>query len=667
MKKVFLKGPILTQSGYGHHARTVLRALRTREDLFDVYIKPITWGKTSWLWEDDEERRWIDSILEKTIKYINTCDNKPNFDISIQVTIPNEWEKLAPINIGVTAGIETTKVAPQWIEKSFLMDKILTISTHSKNVFASTVYDVANNNTGEKIEYKCQIPIDYVHYPVRKFDPTELNLNLSTDFNFLCVAQLSPRKNTEQLIRCFIEEFRDNEDVGLIIKANMAKNSLVDRINTVNGFKQLLNKYGERKCKVYLLHGFLTDNEMAALYTNPKIKALVSTTHGEGFGLPLFEAASYGLPVIATDWSGHLDFLYKPISYKSGKTKNKHMFSRISYTLQPIQKEAIWNGVIQEGSMWAFPEEGSIRMNLEEMYKDPGRFRKRSKELQKWICEEFTEEKQYEKICKLLAPEDFSNIKIEDIPKISLITSVFNAADYIEQLMEDVTSQTIFEEKCEWVILNANKQEDNIEEEVILKYVDKYPNNIVYKRLKEDPGVYAVWNQAIKMSTGEFVTNVNCDDRRAPYGLEAQAKLLVDSPDVSLVYNDSYVVHEPNKTFDQIKPNCQRYNFEQFSEEAMLRGNLPHNNPMWRKNLHEKHGYFDEHYRSASDWEFWLKCTFAGERFKKHNSVLGVYYFNPTGVSTNPENNSWKHEEEKEIFMKYRKKAQEKKNLEIIL
>ena len=112
MKKVFLKGPFLTQSGYGHHARTVLRALKSRQDLFDIYLHPITWGNTSWTWEDTEERRWIDAILEKTIAFTSQSEGKPEYDISVQVTIPNEWEKLAPINIGVTAGIESNRIQP---------------------------------------------------------------------------------------------------------------------------------------------------------------------------------------------------------------------------------------------------------------------------------------------------------------------------------------------------------------------------------------------------------------------------------------------------------------------------------------------------------------------------------------------------------------------------
>jgi glycosyltransferase involved in cell wall biosynthesis len=398
MKKVFLRGPILTQSGYGHHARTVLRALTSRKDLFDIYVQPISWGSTSWIWKDDEERKYIDDLLKKTISYMSTGGK---FDISLQVTIPNEWEKIAPINIGVTAGIETTKVSPQWIEKSYLMDKIITISSHSKWSYENTKYDGANEK-GERTIIKAKGPIEYVSYPVRRFEPEDIDFSLQTDFNFLTVAQLSPRKNINQLVKCFVEKFKDDADVGLIIKANTAKNSLIDKRHTVSAFKRALEQHNDRKCKIYLLHGYLSDEEMAGLYSHPKVKCYVTATHGEGFGLPIFEAAYYGLPVVATDWSGHLDFLYKPVKQKNGKIKKKHMFSRISYTLGPVQKQAVWDGILIKESQWAYPEEGSIKMNLEEVHKDYGRFHKRAKDLQKWICKEFNEEKMTKEFIKFL-------------------------------------------------------------------------------------------------------------------------------------------------------------------------------------------------------------------------------------------------------------------------
>ena len=115
--------------------------------------------------------------------------------MSAQVTIPNEWEKLAPINIGVTAGMETTKVSPQWVEKSMVVDKIITISEHSKNIYANTSYEAKNEATGEIInDFRCQTPIEVVHYPVRDFEPADIDLALEHDFNFLTVAQISPRK-----------------------------------------------------------------------------------------------------------------------------------------------------------------------------------------------------------------------------------------------------------------------------------------------------------------------------------------------------------------------------------------------------------------------------------------------------------------------------------------
>ena len=100
-KSILIKGPILTRSGYGEQTRFLLRALKSREDLFDLYIQPLSWGQTSWLFESDNERQWIDNCVEKTIAHLHHNNNNNNalFDASVQVTIPNEWSKIAPINI----------------------------------------------------------------------------------------------------------------------------------------------------------------------------------------------------------------------------------------------------------------------------------------------------------------------------------------------------------------------------------------------------------------------------------------------------------------------------------------------------------------------------------------------------------------------------------------
>ena len=399
-KKILLKAPILTRSGYGEHSRFVLRALLSKENLFDVYIQPINWGTTSWINEDNEERKWIDSKIEQTIAFIQQGGR---FDISIQVSIPNEWENIAPVNIGVTAGIETTKVAPLWLQKgNEVVNKIVTISKHSVNSYKNTVAIAQNNTTGEKYDYKLTTPIDFVSYPVKNYDNLpDIDLQLSTDFNFLSVAQFGPRKNLHNTIKWFIEEFHD-ENIGLVLKTNMAKNCLMDREIVLNNIRNFLKQFPNRSCKIYLLHGDMTDEEMHSLYRHEKISAFLALPHGEGFGLPIFEAAYSGIPVVATGWSGHLDFL----TDKDGK---EHFYN-VSFDLQPVQNEVVWENVLIAESMWAYPREQSAKQKMRQCYEDitnntENTFATNACEYAVQLCDRFSADKMYADFCDSIIPE----------------------------------------------------------------------------------------------------------------------------------------------------------------------------------------------------------------------------------------------------------------------
>jgi len=385
----------LSQSGYGEHARFVLRALKTREDIFDIYFENLNWGQTSWMWEDTPERQWLDFLLMKTI---NHTQNQGTFDLSLQVTIPNEWKKLAPVNIGCTAGIETTMIAPEWVQNSYLVDKIIVVSNFSKEAFVNTVYQVQNSQTGEAHSVGVSTPIEVVNYPLRPTTAAEnVNLDFKFDFNFLAVAQWSPRKNIENTVRWFIEEFYDQE-IGLVLKTSLANNSYIDFNATRDKIKLLLAdpRYSERKCSVELLHGYMKDDELSSLYQHPKIKALINISHGEGFGLPMFEAAGYGKPVVTTGWGGQSDFLYMSEKVK-GKRKKQRMakFAEVEFNLAHIQKEAAWKGVLVPESQWAYADQGSYKMKLRDVYKNYPRHQKRALVLQKHIVENFTEDKIY--------------------------------------------------------------------------------------------------------------------------------------------------------------------------------------------------------------------------------------------------------------------------------
>lgn len=411
MKKILVRGPALSRSGYGEQARFALRALSAHQDAYDIYLINTSWGATSWITEDDEERRWIDSLLQKTIAYAQAGGT---YDISVQVTIPAEFERIAPYNVGYTAGIETTLMSAQWLERTRVVDKIIVPSTHSKNVIETSSWNGMDQRTNQHFVLTCTRPVDAVAFPVKDIKPEKIDLDLSTDFNFLAVAQWGPRKNLDATIEWFLEEFKNNSDVGLVVKTQIAKNCLIDKRHSEIRLKKLLNKQGEHKCKVYLLHGAMTEGEMTSLYQHDKIKAVVSTTHGEGFGLPLYEAAYNGLPVIATNWSAHKDFLYGPVKdKKTKKTKTKAMFLKVDYTLENIAPNAVWENVIVPESKWAVPKKSSYKTNLNKIYSNYGSYKSIAKKLQAHLKEEFSASRQYKRFVDALSVSDTTTDEIQ--------------------------------------------------------------------------------------------------------------------------------------------------------------------------------------------------------------------------------------------------------------
>lgn len=214
-------------------------------------------------------------------------------------------------------------------------------------------------------------------------------------------------------------------------------------------------------------------------------------------------------------------------------------------------------------------------------------------------------------------------------PRVSIITSLYKGGEFIQGFMEDITQQTIFSD-CELIIINANSPDN--EEVIITSYLQKY-ENIKYIRLEEDPGLYAVWNLAIKISQAPYITNANVDDRLRFDCYELHANALDAHKEVDLVYSDAYITENPNETFDT-RSSQKRLDIPSFSLKKLKGQCLPNNHPMWRRSVHENFGFFDETLKIAADWDFWLHIATKGSLFLKIDQPLGLYYNNPKGLST---------------------------------
>jgi len=219
----------------------------------------------------------------------------------------------------------------------------------------------------------------------------------------------------------------------------------------------------------------------------------------------------------------------------------------------------------------------------------------------------------------------------ESKPKISIITSIYKGEKYIKHFLEDITKQTIFNQ-CELILINANSSEN--EEKHIKPFLSKH-KNIIYKRLKQNTSIYKAWNIAIKLANGKYITNSNLDDRLAHYCFEFHSKFLDENSDIDLVYSDGYFTDIANQTFFDC--NITKIIFKPSFSKLNLKYNcLPSFNPMWRKKLHKKFGLFNENFKIAGDWEFWIRVVSKGSVFKKLPGIYGVAYNNPNGLSTNP-------------------------------
>ncbi|MHA2215547.1 MAG: hypothetical protein ACXACY_06415, partial [Candidatus Hodarchaeales archaeon] len=190
---------------------------RTVENDYNILIHPINWGQSGWVWEDSEFRQWVDSRILATQEAARSGNFRP--DMTLQITIPNEFTKMSPVDIGFTAGIETTKVSPQWLEKGNEMEKLLVVSSHAKTTFCSTVAE-AQDQFGNKVDYSLKTPIEVVSQSTPRPSPVPIEgFELSCDKNFLVVSQMGPRKNFSNTLKWFVEEFKD-EEVGLLIIGN---------------------------------------------------------------------------------------------------------------------------------------------------------------------------------------------------------------------------------------------------------------------------------------------------------------------------------------------------------------------------------------------------------------------------------------------------------------
>tara|TARA_Y100000385_G_scaffold96257_1_gene99636 strand:+ start:41 stop:1351 length:1311 start_codon:yes stop_codon:yes gene_type:complete len=407
--------PIDTFSGYGARSRDFVKSLiESKGEEWDIKIMPQRWGDTPWnfLPQDDPLRQ----------RFVGQLTQQP--DIWMQITVPNEFQPVGKYNVGISAGIETTIYPAEFIDGSNKMDLNLVSSEHSKQVALASQFEKRDKNTNQVIgTIKLEKPIEVL------FEGLDLNKyfknqskfsalsDIKEDFCFLFTGHWLPgsfgedRKNTATLIKTFLETFKGagKKKPALILKTNRVNYSLLDREGILKDINRIKDKVGGNLPNIYLVHGELTDEEMNQLNNDPKVKAFVSFTKGEGYGRPLAEAAITGKPTIVSNWSGHVDFIHPDYNILvGGELKNVHPSSANQFLL----KESQWFNISTDVAGRA----------MKDVFKHYKKYHEKSRKQTQYLKDSFSFDKMTEKLSSLLpkveAAPQMQTLKLPKLKKV---------------------------------------------------------------------------------------------------------------------------------------------------------------------------------------------------------------------------------------------------------
>ena len=328
---VVWRGPMLSPSGYGSEMRAFVRALCDAGDA--PALLPTAW-----------DRDVVDLSREETAR-LHHLARRPVAARVIRVDhgFPEHFRPgEAAVHVGRTM-FESDRLPDGWAERCAAMDELWLPSRHCMETFAAA---------GVPRERLALVPgtTDFdafsVEGPRHDFGPRR--------FTFLSVFEWSARKAPDLLLRAYCEEFAGRGDVRLALRVSApAGHKAAAVADAVRAMTTRWTPSGRAAPEVALIPP-LADADLPALYRGAD--AFVLPTRGEGFGRPFLEAAAVGAPVVATAWSGPLDFLTADNAYL------------LPARVVPVPDDAARTLTRFRGHRWAEPDFAALRRALRRVF-----------------------------------------------------------------------------------------------------------------------------------------------------------------------------------------------------------------------------------------------------------------------------------------------------------
>ena len=211
--------------------------------------------------------------------------------------------------------------------------------------------------------------------------------------------------------------------------------------------------------------------------------------------------------------------------------------------------------------------------------------------------------------------------------KLSIITVNLNNRDGLQKTIDSVVTQTF--KDYEWIVIDGGSTDGSKE------LIEQYADHFAYWVSEPDKGIYNAMNKGIKMAGGEFLLFLNSGD----YLRETNTldKVFSAFPDGDIIYGNLTLIERGNAKEDRQYPDM-------LSFYDLYQRSLPHPSTFIKTSLLKNNPY-DEQFRIAADWKFFLKMAFESRDFR-HIEIF-VSCFDLQGVSST---NTQLLQEEREII-----------------
>lgn len=316
--RVKIHGPYCDVTGYGYITKNLDNTLN--EMGIETGLKAINWV--------------FGSVSSKKITKKERYVKENHWNAHIYICMPSLFNSMGDsLYMGFTM-TEVDGISSKWVSKCNEMDIILTPSEFCRNVF------ISSKVKAEKIRV---IPLGVKN----SFSAEGKKLNLpvtKNKFVFLSVGEWIPRKGFDLLVKAFVREFSQDDDVILILRTH--SNTAYDE-NGTNIYRDikvwLEDEKKKRQPPIYVLPTIISEQEMPCLYR--MADCYVLPTRGEGWNMTAFEALSCRIPVITTNWSGHMDYL-----------SDKNSFLINNKGLVKVSADDSISDRVYHGFRWAEPD-----------------------------------------------------------------------------------------------------------------------------------------------------------------------------------------------------------------------------------------------------------------------------------------------------------------------